>query len=166
MSETDAKRPKPQAIDDLIFRYYVLKTALDMADVAKKAAQSDLDVVKAQVVALVQSYGAKHAEKSTKLTGIRNSAIITTGSSTSLVATAVEAFRQFLVKLNKPAVLKLFFTETTTYQLVASPTEVLNSLDVPAAEHKKLKGLLALCFEVTSKAPSLKVDVAETAAAA
>lgn len=165
MGEATAVRPKPQAIDDLIFRYSVVKAALDVVDEAKKKAQADVDVVKAEVVALVQSFGVKHTEASTKLTGVRNTATITAGRTTSVVAASVEKFRVFLASLQLPVVYKRFFTETTTYQLVASPAEVLNSLDVPPATHRKLKGLLALCFEVTSKAPSLKVDVHETAAA-
>lgn len=163
MSEQTSVMPKPQVIDDLIFRYSVLKAAVDAAGVVKSKAEADMNVLKAEVIALVQSFGAKHAEKSKRLKGQRNTATISTGSTTSLVDAAVEKFRRFLVGLAMPGVYKLFFTETTTYQLVASPGEVLSGLDVPTAIRTKLKGLLALCFEITSKAPSLKVDVAETA---
>lgn len=166
MSEPTNVQPRPQAIDDLLFRYSVLKAALDAAGVVKKKAEDDVNVLKAEVIALVQSFGAKHAEKSKRLKGLRNTATITTGTKTTLLDAYVEKFRLFLVKLAMPAVYKLFFTETTTYQLVASPGEVLNSLDVPRAIRTKLHVLLTQCFEVTSNAPSLKVDVAETSSAA
>lgn len=159
-------QPKPQAIDDLIFRYSVLKTAVDAASVVKTKAEADMGVLKAEVIALVQSFGAKHAEKSKRLKGLRNTATITTGTKTTLLDAFVEKFRQYLLKLATPDVYKMFFTAITTYQLVASPAEVLKSLNVPAKVRTRLKVLLAQCFEVTSNAPSLKVDVAETANAA
>lgn len=166
MGEVTAVKPKPQAIEDLIFRYSVVKAALDLADEAKKKAQADVDVVKAEVVTLVKAFGAKHAEKSLRLTGLRNTATITIGTVTTVVAAAVELFRKYLLKLGIPGLVGLFFIETTTYQLVGSPAEVVKTLDVPKKTRTRLITLLALCFDTKSKEPSLKVDVPETAKAA
>lgn len=164
MSETQPVAPSGKKIDDLIFRYSVLKAAVDAADATKKKAQADADVLKAEVIALVKQFGAKHAEKSKRLTGLRNTATITIGSVTTIVDAAVELFRKYLLNLNRPGLVSLFFTETTTYQLVGSPREVVKTLDVPAKTREKLTTLLAVCFDTKSKEPSLKVDVPETAA--
>lgn len=166
MSETAIVAPKPKKIDDLIFRYSVLKAAVDAADDVKKKAQADADVVKAEVVALVKSFGAATTEKSKKLTGARNSATITIGTITTIVDAAVELFREYLQKLARPGLVDLFFTETTTYQLVGAPSAVVKTLDVPEKTRLKLITLLALCFDTKNKEPSLKVEVAETTTAA
>jgi hypothetical protein len=167
MSEVkEMPRPTPKAIDDLIFKYSVLQTAAIAAGKTAKKATEDADLVKADIIVMVQSFGVKHAEKSKRLVGRNNTATITTGTMLSVDDTAVNTFKAYLDKSELPDISQQFFSENITYQLVDAPAEVLKKLDLGTKIRNKITTLLGACFQIKTKAPSLKVDVVEPEKAA
>lgn len=164
--EMTPTRPTPKAIDDLIFRYSVLQSAAIAAGVTAKKASADADVLKAEIIVMVQTHGVKHAEKSKRLVGRTNTATITTGTSLSVDDQAVDTFKAYLDKSELPELSARFFSERVTYQLVDAPTEVLKKLDLGTKIRNKCAALIGACFQIKTKAPSLKVDVVETENAA
>ena len=129
----------------------------------RAAATAVAEEVKERLVAMVTAHGVKHAEKSMRLNGEHNRATVTRGTRVETVAAGVDNFKASLDKSKIPGISELFFTEHVTYSLVASPAEVLKTLDIGTRIRKKMTELIGLCFEVKTNAPSLKV---ETVAAA
>jgi hypothetical protein len=154
-----SERPTGKRIDELIAQYAELQQQAMEASTEAKAKQSLADASKSIVVALVEEFGVRHAEKSKRLTGLRNSATTTTATRVKVDDAAVDKFRETLTKSEMPELSGEFFSERVTYQLVASPQEVLKRLDLKAALRRKFAALLGLCFQMTTNAPSLKVDV-------
>ena len=165
MSGSGETVPKPKEIDALILKFSRLEAKLARVVVLKKLREERVAVVKAELVAMVQAYGAKHAEKSKRLVGLRNTATITTGTLVAVDDKAVDAFKSYLDGAELPGLRERFFTEQTTYQLVAAPAEVLKTLDLKGKIRTKLTALVSACFQIKTKAPSLKVDVVEAQAA-
>lgn len=160
MSEANAVKPTPKAIDALILKYSGLESELDAADAVWTAAKVKLGAAKEELVALVEQFGSQHSAKSKKLDGARHSATTTTGTLTTVDAVAVEKLKAYTDGAEVPELSSLLFSERVSYQLVDAPNEVIGGLDMPTRIRTKLKSLVALCFQVKTKAPSLKVDVA------
>lgn len=162
MSKTEVLAPTPKKIDALIAKYSELQADMDAADEVWTAAKTRVDAAKAELVDLVEQFGAQHAGKSKRLEGVRNSATTTTGTLTTVDAAAVDKLKAYTDGADIPQLTQRFFSERVSYQLVDGPGEVLKTLDLPTRIRTKLTALVALCHQVKTKAPSLKVDVAET----
>lgn len=165
MSET-AIVVTPKKIDALILNYSKLQAEQDAADAVWTAAKVKVDAAKAELVELVERLGERHTAKSKKLVGVRHSATTTTGTLTTVDDAAVQTLKAYADSAEIPELPGLLFSARVSYQLVDYPDEVIGGLDMPTRIRTKLKSLVALCFKVKTKAPSLKVDVAETTAAA
>lgn len=152
------EKPTPAQVDALIRRYAEAQSEVKGQADEMKAASERLDAIKGELVELVQRFGSRHTEKSTRIQGNHSSAMVTVGTRVSIDADAVEDFRLYLQEKNLDGVAPRFFTERVTYQLVDGPREVLKTLDLGARIRTKISGLLGRCFQVKTNAPSLKVD--------
>jgi hypothetical protein len=114
--------------------------------------------VKTRLLAMVAEHGLRHAEKSMRLTGEHNRATVTTGTRVETVAAGVDAFKAGLERSKVPGIADLFFTPHVSYSLVAGPADVLKTLTLGTRLRTKLTALVALCFEIRTNAPSLKID--------
>lgn len=153
------KRPSGKEFDALVTQYAGLQATAQEAAKAASEKKAAADAVKDEIVAIVKLFGVKHAEASLKMKGDRCTATVTTGRMTKVNDAEVDRLRNYLGTVPVEGISEQFFTATTTYNLVASPAEVVDRLSLPAKIRAKIRGLVGLCFEVVTKAPSLKVDV-------
>lgn len=159
MAKKKAIKPAAKDIDALIFKFGVLDAVATGIAARAKNARADADVVKAEVIALVDAWGVKHAEKSKRLEGDHNQATVTRGTRTDSVPEKIEELKAHLDKSKIPQLKERFFQEHTTYSLVAGPGEVLKTLDLKKKFREKLTAMLAACFKIETNNPSLKVVV-------
>lgn len=160
------KVPTAREIDALISEFAGLQKIALEAGIAAKARTAESDAVKVRLVAMVEQFGAQHTPKSKRLKGNHNTATTTTGTLTSVDEAGVELLKKYLDKAEIDGLRERFFTERVSYQLVDAPGEVLKTLSLPGKIRSKVTSLVALCFSVSTKAPSLKIDVVEPAKAA
>jgi hypothetical protein len=178
-----ALAPTPKQIDALILEHAAAQADLQSGGAIKKFAgesAADLEVrlkawqttaseirtaasavaeeVKGRLVAMVAAHGLKHAEKSMRLSGEHNRATVTRGTRVEMLAAGVDNFKANLDKSEIPGIAGKFFTEHVSYSLVAGPAEVLKTLELGARIRTKLTALIALCFEIKTNAPSLKIE--------
>jgi hypothetical protein len=140
-----------------------LKAWQKTAAETRAAATAKADEVKERLVATIKAYGVKHAEKSMRLSGEHNRATGTWGTRVETVTAGVSNLKEALGKSKIPGISEMFFTEHITYQLVASPAEVLKTIKLTQRMREKINSLIALCFEVKTNAPSLKVEAVAAA---
>lgn len=164
MSSPDLmKAPTPEEIDTLIANYAEAQgEAMAIGAVAKLKLDA-AGVLKAQLTATVEQWGARYTEKSKRLAGAHHTATTTTGTRIAIDPAAVAQFKDYLDSAELPDVVERFFLAHTSYSLVDGPTEVLRTLDLGKRIRAKIAALVGLCFQVKTNAPSLKVDVAELA---
>lgn len=160
MSEV-LKRPTPAEIDALVLEYDKAQRKVLRAAVLAKGRAAAVDALKTRLIPLVQQFGEKHAEKSMRLKGLHNTATITTGTRTEVVAAGVTALKAYFDKSRLPALMKRFFQVHVSYSLVQGPGEVLKTLKLGKRRREILDALVHGCFDVKTNAPSLKVDVVE-----
>lgn len=152
-----------EKIDALCVEYAAAQDVVKAHKAELKLAETVADELKGRVIELVQNQGVPHAEKSIRLKGTHTVATVTVGSKTTVDAAAVESFRVFLGKQELPEIAGRFFQSHVIYSLVQGPDKVLATLDLPTRVLTRITGLLALCFRVATNAPSLKVEITETA---
>jgi hypothetical protein len=155
--------PTPKAIDKLANEYAEAQAIVTKHETELKAEKATADEIKGRLIAMVQAFGGKHAEKSLRLAGLHSTNTVTIGTQVSVDPVAVEEFRGYLNKQEIPDLSSRFFTEHVTYSLVNGPTDVLAKLDLPARIRTKMSALLGLCFKITTKNPSLKVEIEPSA---
>jgi hypothetical protein len=165
MAETPAQEPvtierlTPAKLDQLLLKYSEKDAEIEKLATQAKPIAAELRVLKEEIIAQVKAYGAKHAEKSKRLTGVRNTATITIGTSNIVDDDAVEKLKAFLEKQEIVGLREKLFTETVTYQLVDDPAEAVKKLNVGARMLSRIVILLALCSKPVPKVPSLKVEI-------
>jgi len=157
--EAVPKAPTRAQVDALVNEYAKVKADSDAAATLAKMTDEVTDKVKQRLVAMVESFGVRHAEKSKRLAGNRNTATTTTGTRTSVDDAAVETFRTFLNKQELTEISGRFFVEHVSYSLVAGPQEVLKTLLLGTRIRDKVASLLGLCFRIKTNAPSLKIEI-------
>lgn len=155
--------PTPKQIDELANEYAAAQAIVNEHETQLKAAKATQDEIKGRLIAMVQTFGGKHAEKSLRLVGLHSTNTITIGTQVTVDPTAVEGFRTYLNNQAIPGLSGRFFTEHTTYSLISGPTDVLATLDLGARIRTKMSSLLGLCFKITTKNPSLKVEIEPSA---
>lgn len=116
------------------------------------------DVIKGELVAMVETFGARHTEKSKRLKGLHNTATTTTATRVSIDPTAVETFRAWLDTRELAEISGRFFVEQVTYSLVEGPQEVLKTLSLAKRIRTQVESLLGRCFQIKTNAPSLKIE--------
>jgi len=154
------KAPTPAQVDALVKKYSDAKENSDAAKAAASVLAATTDAAKAELVTMVESFGARYTEKSKRLKGVHSIATTTTGTRTSVDDHAVEEFRSYLDKQELVELSGRFFVARTTYSLVDSPGEVLRTLALGKKLRDKIAALIGLCIKITTNAPSLKVDTA------
>jgi hypothetical protein len=155
------KQPTPKEIDALIVKYDAARTDAEAKAAVAKIYSDAAGVIKVELTALVEKWGARHTEKSKRLTGIHNKATTTTATKVSIVTEAVEKLRLYLGTTDTPALAEEFFTTHTSYSLVSGPDEKLKSLTMGARLRTKITAMLKGCFKIDTNTPSLKVELAE-----
>jgi hypothetical protein len=130
----------------------------DANDSTQAAAQLVVLDVKARLVAMVAAHGARHAEKSMRLSGDHNQATVTRGTQAEIQPDGVAELKAYLDKIKIPDITKMFFTERISYSLVAGPAEVLKTLTLGSRTRIKMTALVASCFKIKSNAPALKIE--------
>lgn len=154
-------KPTPKAIDSLIEQFAEARDLAQNVAATAKMASDAADEIKVRLTAMVEKWGGRHTAKSRRLAGLRNTATTTTGTLVSIDDAAVEAMRLFLGSTETPRLSEEFFVAHTSYSLVSSPDEKLKGLHVGVRLRTKITGLLKACFEVKTKTPSLKVELAD-----
>lgn len=157
--------PTPKQIDALIAEYAEAQSDALAAKAAAGVMQEKADHLKAGLVAMVEAHGQKYTEKSKRLEGIHNKATTTTATRVVTKPASVDEFRASLEIEELPDLMPKFFTTHVSYSLVNGPGEVMKTLSLPARLRAKLERLLGRCFEITTSAPSLKIEVPELEAA-
>jgi hypothetical protein len=150
--------PTPKAIDALVLEYQVAQKKFLASAAIAKVDSDAMDEVKGRLTAMVQQFGFRHTEKSKRLVGLHSKATTTTGTTTTIDPAAVENFRSYLDQQEIPELSSRFFVAHTTYSLVEGPSEVLQTLTLGKRIREKISSLLGLCFNVKTKAPSLKIE--------
>ena len=157
MTETKVGFAPPE-IDDLCIGF-------DSAKIAVEEAQQELSAAKGELQAaiLTQGYTPAHAEKTTRLEGQLYIADATEASTVEMNEGAIGALQRELSRLRKPRVFKELFARRVSHSLKKDPAGTLK-LAIGALddeEQKRILGLFATCFDVNTKAPSVKVYLAE-----
>jgi hypothetical protein len=155
------KAPTPAQIDALIGEYAEAQQAAIAMKTAQQVAQEAADRIKVRLVEWVETFGRKHTEKSKRLDGIHNKATTTTAVTTTTDPQAIDTLHQYLEKQELVELEGALFQKHVTYTLVASPREVLAKVSLAGRIRAKLTALVDHCFRTTTKAPSLKIEVAE-----
>jgi len=153
--------PKPAQVDALVREYAAAQAVVATHKNDMKLAEKTSDELKAKLVELVNRHGFRHTEKSMRLEGLHSKATVTTGTRFVTDAEAVEGLRTYLDKQELTEISGKLFRQHVSYSLVASPQEVLASVDLPTKILNKLKSLVGICFKMETNAPALKVEIAE-----
>jgi len=150
--------PTPAQIDALVREYSASTAAVAFATGMLGTANAGQRDVKARLIAMVESFGFRHTEKSKRLLGAHSIATTTTGTLLTVDAAAVKTFKAYLDACDVPQLTNRFFSAHTSYSLVDGPADVLRTLDLGKRMATKIASLVGLCFNVTTKAPVLKVE--------
>lgn len=151
--------PTPAEIDSLAREYASTSAAVAFATGMLGTANRAHSETKVRFIAMVEAFGFRHTEKSKRLLGAHSIATTTTGTLLTVNGTAVTTFKEYLDTCgHTPALTDRFFQAHTSYSLVDGPADVLRTLDLPKRIATKIASLVGLCFNVTTKAPSLKVE--------
>lgn len=148
----------PKEIDDLCILF-------DEGKLAVESAQQGLSVAKGnlQAAILTQGYTPAHAEKTTRLEGQLYIADATEASTVEMNEGAIGTLQRELSRIRKPRVFKELFARRVSHSLKKDAAGTLRlaigALD--EAEQTRILGLFATCFDVNTKAPSIKVYLAE-----
>jgi hypothetical protein len=151
-------KPTPKEIDTLCSRYEAAVADVVAGAAVLKQKNAVAGTMKAHLIEMTQTFGFRHTQKSNRLMGLHSFAQITTATRVETVASAVDAFKAYLESSHSPTLVGRFFQAHTTYSLVASPAEVLKSLELPARIRIKMVSLVNACFAIQTSAPSLKVE--------
>lgn len=154
-------KPTPTQIDRLIAQYAEARSKAQAMVTIGAAATDIANEIKVELTAMVEKWGSRHTEKSRRLGGLSHIATTTTGTLVEIDDAAVEVLRLYLGGTETPRLAEEFFVSHTSYSLVASPDEKLKSLHCGVRLKTKITGLLKACFNVKTKTPSLKVELAE-----
>lgn len=142
-------------VDELCLAYEAKK-------IIAERAQADAADAKAALIDEIARFGyvPANAEKSMRLDGILKVATSTTGSTVEVKSEAVTRFELALSAAKKARIFKSLFTRQVKYALVKDAAATLQQALVksPAPMRAKLTSLLAACFDVNSKTPSLAVE--------
>lgn len=163
---SEVKKPTAREIDALLESYSALQDMAKSAAETARAYQANADRAKASIVEMVEAFGEQHSAKSKKLRGDRHSAMTTIGTVVSTVPDAVEKLRLYVsnVSIGEGESVELMsqrlFSQRVSYQLVDAPSDVLASVKLPGRVRARVKGLIEACFRISTKAPSLKVELA------
>jgi hypothetical protein len=154
----DTVAPTPAQIDAAVREYAASAAAVafatGMLDTANKAQRE----IKARLISMCESFGFRHTEKSKRLLGAHSIVTTTIGTMLSVNGTAVTELKNYLDASDVPQLTERFFSAHTSYSLVDGPADVLRTLDLGKRMATKIASLVGLCWNVTTKAPSLKVE--------
>jgi hypothetical protein len=157
--ETDpVLAPTPSQIDALVREYAAAAAAVAFATGMLGTANKAQSEIKGRLIATVESFGFRHTEKSKRLLGAHSIATTTTGTYVSVDTAAVTAFKAYLDKTYEPDLVARFFSSHMSYSLVDGPADVLRTMDLGKRAAAKIASLVALCFNISTKSPSLKVE--------
>jgi hypothetical protein len=157
----ELKPPAPAEIDAMIAEYAEAQRVATAARTASSVMQEAADKVKVRLVEMVETYGRRHTEKSKRLEGNHHKATTTTATCVVTDPVAIDELHGYLTKKDLVELEGKLFVKQVTYSLVASPDEVLRSVSLATRIRAKVTSLVKGCFKITTRAPSLKVDVAE-----
>jgi hypothetical protein len=155
---SEVKAPTPTEIDALVREYTASAAAVAFASGMLSTANKAQGEIKLRLIALVENWGFRHTEKSKRLLGAHSTATTTTGTFLSVDAAAVNAFKAYLDSSKMPNLSTRFFSAHTSYSLVDGPVDVLRTLDLGKRVATKIASMVGLCFKISTKAPSLKVE--------
>lgn len=150
--------PTPKQVDALVEKYSAAQQVVEGYSTAYDVANAAAGELKAELIKLTQAHGFQHTAKSKKLLGLHSEAMVTTGTRSEVLADKVEKFRGYLAK-RFPGLSARFFTEHVSYMMVAGPSAVLKTLELPTKDRTKIEQLVSACFDTKTIAPSLKVTV-------
>lgn len=156
--EEEVKAPTAAQIDALVREYAAAAAAVAFATGMLGTANKAQAEIKGRLISLVESFGLRHTEKSKRLLGAHSIATTTTGTMLSIDTTAVNAFKAYLDSSDVPQLTERFFSAHTSYSLVDGPADVLRTLDLGKRMATKIASMVGLCFKVSTKSPSLKVE--------
>ena len=152
--------PAPSQIDALIEEYAALQSSLLQQRDVQRSLQETCDERKAKLLEWIEAYGVHSTSKSRRLQGLHHCAVATTGTLVQVDDAACDAFRGYLEKNLPEGAAERFFTRQVSYHIVKGPDDVLRALELPARIRNRVSELVRACFRVTTKAPSLRVDLA------
>jgi hypothetical protein len=152
---TEQKPPAAADVDAVAKEMIHLKVEVDRINasatkeilpLAKRAGE-----LREQALTWLKEFGSAHAEKSKLLHGVLYEIMGTFGSSTSIDAAAVEAFRLGLVKAGKSRMLKLVFEKSVRWSLRPEFAAVIKGTRLP----EKLLALYSQCQVTKEKTPAI-----------
>jgi hypothetical protein len=151
----------PAEVEALAAEYRKLQEQIAENDIAANLANrplvARLDEIWELALAQVRKFGSAHAEKSKLLYGLTLEFMGTFGSSSSIDAAAVEAFRLALVKAKKARLLKRIFEKTVRWTLTAQASAILLKEHAAKTVPDKLFAAFARCTVSKDRTPTLVV---------
>jgi hypothetical protein len=159
----EMKPPTPKEVDALIAEYADAQQIVAATRAAASVAQESADRVKTRLVEMVETFGRRHTEKSKRIEGIHNKATTTTATCVVTDAVAIEKLHEYVEQQDLVELEGKLFVKQVSYALVGSPDEVLRMMSFTARIRTRLTALVKSCFKITTRAPSLKIDVARVA---
>jgi hypothetical protein len=145
--------PSPAEVESLAQEMVELKGKIaDIEAKAKADAEPHLkrlNELKTLAEEWIRKFGSAHAEKSKLLRGILYEIMGTFGMSTSIDASAVEAFRLALVKAKQARLLRKIFEKTVRFDLKPDYASIIQGVQLKP----KLLALYARCSVSTPRTP-------------
>ena len=143
-------------IDECIHEYESAELVLDAAKLTHAQA-------KAGLIALVQAQGATPAgaDYSKRLRGQHNVATVTVGNTTVVHEQFVDELGIYCAEQRLDSIFDRLFATEIKHRLIDGARSVLATVELPKRVHDKLLSLFGRCFDVTPKAPVLRVEMIE-----
>ena len=111
-------RPSPAEVDELALEFSRLESRVSEAYRVADELDQPREAFEERLVLLVEEWGSPHATKSKLLTGASSELLATFGSTRSIDAAAVEAFRVTLKTAGQTRILAKIFEQCVSWRLV------------------------------------------------
>ncbi len=144
-------RPSVDRIDQLAEKYLALKAQADETD-------EEISAIKAELVPLVERFGAAHAKKSKRLAGNVYELVLSHGHSTEIVDAAVLRLKDKLNQAGASWLFRKLFRKVWRFEIAPTAEELLHAPALPEKAPENLRDLYCEAVLVKPKSPTLKVE--------
>ena len=146
-------RPSPAEVDELALEFSRLESRVSEAYRVADELDRPREAYEERLVLLVEEYGQPHATKSRLLVGTSTELLATFGSTRSIDAAAVEAFRVALKAAGQTRIFAKLFEQCIVWRLAEGSDAIIRGEQLS----DRLQAAYARCFTEKPRAPSLKV---------
>ena len=125
------------------------------------AAKAVHETCKLGLIAVVEAHGnvPAGADKSKRVSGRRNEATITRGTTIEINEDGVAELERYLDDKQLPTLFHQLFATCTKHMLLKGAAELLPTVQIRKPEHDRISTLFGQCITAKPKAPALKVTL-------